>query len=469
MTQLALSVMIGLLSSSPTSSSGAVNMGHSDWEKVNIRVSKGCSFQFNFGPVFIYSTGSIQMLCIMDPDIVKEIILCSSLDLGKPPYLSKDRGPLLGQGVISSSGSIWAHQRKVISPEFYPDKVKGMLGLMVEATTSMLGSWAGRINSSGGTAEITVDEDLRSLSADIISRAAFGSNYSLGKDIFSKLRALQQLMAKTVFIGIPGSRYVPTKNNFEIRRLEKEINSMILRVVGERMKAKHENDFLQKILEGARTCIETDFTSNIDIKKLIVDNCKTIYFAGHETTATTAAWSLMLLAAYPDWQARARAEVLEVCGGRIPAADDLRNLKVLTMIVQETLRLYPPAVFVTRAALEDARLKDIQVPKGLDIQIPVSLLHQSPDFWGPDAHRFNPKRFANGTGAACKAQHAYMPFGFGARVCLGQHFAMVELKVILSLILSKFSFSLSPAYCHSPAFRLVIQPEHGVKLLFRRA
>uniref|UniRef100_A0A7C9E1E6 Unspecific monooxygenase n=1 Tax=Opuntia streptacantha TaxID=393608 RepID=A0A7C9E1E6_OPUST len=253
MTQLALSVMIGLLSSSPTSSSGAVNMGHSDWEKVNIRVSKGCSFQFNFGPVFIYSTGSIQMLCIMDPDIVKEIILCSSLDLGKPPYLSKDRGPLLGQGVISSSGSIWAHQRKVISPEFYPDKVKGMLGLMVEATTSMLGSWADRINSSGGTAEITVDEDLRSLSADIISRAAFGSNYSLGKDIFSKLRALQQLMAKTVFIGIPGSRYVPTKNNFEIRRLEKEINSMILRVVGERMKAKHENDFLQKILEGTRS------------------------------------------------------------------------------------------------------------------------------------------------------------------------------------------------------------------------
>jgi len=83
-----------------------------------------------------------------------------------------------------------------------------MLGLMVEATTSMLGSWADRINSSGGTAEITVDEDLRSLSADIISRAAFGSNYSLGKDIFSKLRALQQLMAKTVFIGIPGSRQV---------------------------------------------------------------------------------------------------------------------------------------------------------------------------------------------------------------------------------------------------------------------
>lgn len=409
------------------------------------------------------------MLCILDPDIVKEIILCSSLDLGKPPYLSKDRGPLLGQGVISSSGSIWAHQRKIISPEFYPDKVKGMMGLIVEATTSMLASWEDRINSSGGTAEITVDEDLRSLSADIISRAAFGSSYSLGKDIFSKLRDLQQLMAKTLFIGIPGSRYMPTKNNFEIRRLEKEINSMILRVVEARMTAKHENDFLQKILEGARTFVENDRTANIDTEKLIVDNCKTMYFAGHETTATTAAWSLMLLAAYPDWQARARVEVLEVYGGRIPAADDLRNMKVLTMIIQETLRLYPPAVFVTRAALEDARLKDIQVPKGLDIQIPVPLLHQNPDFWGPDAHRFNPERFANGTGAACKAQHAYMPFGFGARVCLGQYFAMVELKVILSLILYKFSFSLSPAYRHSPAFSLVIQPEHGVKLLLRRA
>lgn len=138
------------------------------------------------------------------------------------------------------------------------------------------------------------------------------------------------------------------------------------------------------------------------------------------------------------------------------------------MVIQETLRLYPPAVFVIRQALEDIKLKDILLPKGMNIQIPIPILQRLPDLWGPDALDFNPKRFENGVLGACKFPQAYMPFGVGARVCLGQHLAMTELKVILSLILSKFSFSLSPAYQHCPAFRLVIEPENGVNLHVRR-
>ncbi|KNA19676.1 hypothetical protein SOVF_059410 [Spinacia oleracea] len=426
-------------------------------------------WQILYGPVFTYSTGRMQILCITDPNVVKEIILCSSIDLGKPSYLSKERGPLLGQGVISSSGSLWSYQRKIIAPEFFPNKVKGMFGLMVESTTSMLSSWEDRVSKSGGTVEMTVEEDLRSLSADIISKAAFGSSYSQGKDIFSKLREIQKLMSQTLHVGIPFSRYMPTKNNREVKRLEKQVNLMILRVVKERMGAESETDFLQKILEGARKCgVQDDITLKIDEEKLIVDNCKNIYFAGQETTATTVAWSLILLAAYPDWQIQARAEVLKAFENGILTANGLRNMKVLTMIIQETLRLYPPAVFAVRTALQDARLKDIQVPKGVDIQVPISLLHQNTDLWGPDAKEFNPERFAKGIGAACKIPQGYIPFGFGARTCLGQNFAMMELKVILSLILSKFSFSLSPAYQHSPAFRLVIEPEHGVQLLLKR-
>ncbi|KAK9757741.1 hypothetical protein RND81_01G183200 [Saponaria officinalis] len=419
--------------------------------------------------MFVYSTGSMQMLCITDPNIVKEIVLKTSLDSGKPAYLSKDRGPLLGQGVITSSGSLWAYQRKLIAPEFFPNKIKGMFEMMAEATTSMLNSWEENIKSNGGVVEITVHEDLRNLSQDIISKAAFGSNYSKGKHIFEKMRNLQMLMAKTVHVGVPGSRYMPTKRNWQIWRLEKEIHRMILKVVEERMRSKEETDFLQKILEGAKTCTDQDDpTLKINVEKLIVDNCKNIYLAGHETTASAAAWCLMLLGAYPDWQARARAEVLEVCQDRIPRVDDMRNMKVLTMIIHETLRLYPPGTFASRSALEDTKLNEIQVPKGMDIQVPIPLLHHDPELWGPDVHEFNPERFANGIGKACKPPLAYMPFGFGARSCLGQNFAMMELKVVLSMILSKFCFSLSPAYRHSPSFRLIIEPEHGVQLLLRR-
>nr|XP_023888895.1 cytochrome P450 714C2-like isoform X1 [Quercus suber] len=253
-------------------------------------------------------------------------------------------------------------------------------------------------------------------------------------------------------------------------KLEEEINSMILKVVKQRTEASYEKDLLQMVHEGAKSCndyygLSTDSSRD----KFIVDNCKNIYFAGHETTAITATWSLMLLAAHPEWQARARAEVLEVCGDSPPDANMLRNMKTLTMVIQETLRLYPPAAFVIRAALEDITFKDIMISKGMNIQIPVPILQQQCDLWGPDAHKFNPERFAHGIVGACKTPQAYMPFGVGPHVCAGQHFAMTELKVISTLILSKFCFSLSPGYQHSPAFRLVIVPEHGVTLRVRTA
>ncbi|WCJ23050.1 Cytochrome P450 714C2 [Euphorbia peplus] len=422
----------------------------------------------DYGPTFMYSTGNIHLLCTTDAGMVKEINLCNSLSLGKPCFLSKDRGPLLGKSIISTNGPLWAHQRKIIAPEFYIDKVKSMVGLMIESTTSMMDSWMNIIDSNGGKAEIEVYLFMRSLSADMISRACFGSNFIKGEEIFSKLVTLQNAMSQQS-VGIPGLRYFPTKNNREIWKLEKEINSLILKVVKERAAMHHEKDLLQMILEGAKNYgVHEDFTSRISVNKFIVDNCKTIYFAGHETTAITASWALMLLASHPDWQARARAEVLEICKKNLPDAQMQQKMKILTMVIQETLRLYPPAMFVMREALKDLKIKDIMIPKGLGIQIPIPLVHQNPDIWGPDADQFNPERFANGILGATKSPHSYMPFGIGSRICAGQHFAMAELKVILSMILSNFSLSLSPSYHHSPTFKLVVQPGNGVHLYITR-
>ncbi|KAM7486408.1 hypothetical protein LguiA_002417 [Lonicera macranthoides] len=419
------------------------------------------------GPIFTYSTGQIQIVCITDAEMVKEVSLNTSLNLGKPSYLSKDRGPLLGRGILSSSGPYWAHQRKIIAPEFYLDKIEDMVNLMAESTMRMIQAWDGKRKHSEEYVNIRIDQDLRSLSADIISRACFGSNYTLGEKIFLKLRNLQEVMSKGS-IGIPGLRYVPSKNNREIWRLEREINTMILKVVKERSEATSERDLLQSILEAAKRYGENgNLPVDITPNKFIVDNCKNIYFAGHETTATSASWCLVLLAANPDWQDRARAEVVEICKGRVPDADILRKMKTLRMVIQETLRLYPPVAFMIRETLEDVNFKHIQIPKGINLQITTPILHQNTELWGPDAAEFKPERFAEGSTGACTIPQAYIPFGAGNRICAGQHFAMAELKMILSLILLKFSFKLSPEYKHSPAFRLVIEPGYGVFLRVR--
>ncbi|XP_059313047.1 cytochrome P450 714C2-like [Lycium ferocissimum] len=427
-------------------------------------------WQTEYGSIFMYSAGTIQILCVTDAEMVKEISQCTSLNLGKPSYLSKDHGPLLGQGIFSSNGAYWAHQRKIIAPEFHLNKVKEMVKLMVESTSKLIELWDEKARNSKGKLEVKVEDDLKSLSADIISRACFGSSYAQGEQIFLKLQTLQRVMSK-VPIGVPGVRHIPSKHNRGIWRLDKEIKEGILMIVRARRSPTNEKDLLQLILDAAKSYEDSDgdqLPADISPETFIVDNCKSIYFAGHENTALTASWCLMLLAAFPEWQARARTEVLDVCGSEFPNDAMLRQMKVLTMIIHETLRLYPPVALVVREALQDISCKRIEIPKGTNIEIPIPILHQQQELWGPDTHQFNPERFAKGIAKACKVPSAYIPFGIGSRTCAGQNLAMIELKVIVSMILSRFTFSLSPEYQHSPVLRLVLEPEHGVNLYLQR-
>ncbi|KAM3685228.1 hypothetical protein ACJW31_11G102100 [Castanea mollissima] len=385
-----------------------------------------------YGSTFMFSLGNIQILHMNHPD---EINICTSLDLGKPSYQHKERGPLLGQGILTSNGATWAHQRKILAPELYMEKVKVMMNLMVEFSITVVNSWTNLIESEGGVAVVHVDEYMRSFSGDVISRACFGSNYSKGEEIFLKLRELQEKMSKKVlFSGIP--------------------------VVKERKERASENDLLQMIIKGASN---SDFGQD-ETDRFIVDNCKNIYLAGYETTAVSAAWTLMLLASNPEWQQRVRSEVLEICADQMPNADMVRKMKTLTMVIQESLRLYPPVPVVSREAFRDMKFGDINVPKGVNVWTLMVSLHQDPDIWVPDANIFNPERFANGVSGSCKLPYVYMPFRVGPRTCLGQNFAMAELKILLAFIVSDFSFSLSPKYRHSPALKLTIEPEDGVNL-----
>ncbi|XP_072976664.1 cytochrome P450 714B3-like [Typha angustifolia] len=416
-----------------------------------------------YGPVFSYRMGNIVMLHVSQPEVVRDISLCVSLDLGKGSYLKKTHEPLFGQGILKSNGETWAHQRKIIAPEFFLDKVKGMMDLMIDCTYPLLKAWEDKVEQNGGMVEMKIDDDLRTYSADIISRACFGSSYVKGKEIFMKLRALQRVVSKpNMFAEITGFRYLPTKRNREAWRLNREIHSLILKIVKESERGGEKN-LLRAILRNA----SGDEMGKAD--RFVVDNCKSIYFAGHETTAVTATWSLMLLGLHPEWQARVREEVVDLtAGGRPPDARSLHKMKALTMVIQETLRLYPPGAFVSRETLQEMKFGGIHIPKGVNVYVPVSTLHHDPKIWGEDVDEFNPARFANGVIGACQLPHMYLPFGAGTRTCLGQNFAMVELKIVLSLILSKFQFTLSPKYHHSPALRLIVEPEFGVDLIMKK-
>ncbi|WRX11973.1 Cytochrome P450 - like 10 [Theobroma cacao] len=265
-------------------------------------------------------------------------------------------------------------------------------------------------------------------------------------------------------------KLLPMKKQNEITNLEKEIESLIWETVKERerkcIKASSlEKDLLHLILEGALNDQSLDKDSS---KRFIVDNCKNIYFAGHESTAVAASWCLMLLALHPEWQSRILTEVAQVCGDKLPDADSVSHMKIVTMVIQETLRLYPPAAFVSREALEEIQLENVTIPKGVCLWTLIPTLHRDPEIWGSDANEFKPERFNDGVSKACKFPQAYIPFGLGPRLCLGRNLAMVQLKIVLCHIISKFTFSLSPKYRHSPAYKMIVEPGNGVHILIKK-
>ncbi|XP_017233410.1 cytochrome P450 714C2-like [Daucus carota subsp. sativus] len=418
-----------------------------------------------FGKTFTFALGKVQILYVGHGELVKEMSYCKSLDLGKPSYLQKDRGPLLGKGILTTSKEVWTHQRNTIAPTLYVNKVKNMLSIMLESGNTLVKSWEKMVETGSGIADIRVDDYVKNFTSSIFSNVMFGRYDVAHKGLFSKCRDLMEASGSpTVLDGRPFYRFFPTKRNKEQRRLEKEIYWLILELA-KKCRMREGESMIQTIVEGAK---HGELGSSTP-QEFIVDNCKELCIVAMDVPGITAIWGLMLLAMHPEWQARARAEVMDVCGGQTPDAEKLGKMRVLKMIIQEILRLYPGVGFTVRESLADVQIgKKLCVPKGVNIWIWGAALHRDPQLWGPDALKFNPERFANGISQACKIPQAYIPFGLGPRTCPGMNLGMMELKVMFSLVLSKFSLSISPNYRHVPRFDVLLEPKYGVNLIVRK-
>ncbi|CAL0299172.1 unnamed protein product [Lupinus luteus] len=358
-----------------------------------------------------------------------------------------------------------------------------MVDLMEESATKIIRKWEGRIaENEDGIAEIVIEDDMKVLTAYIISKACFGTSYAEGIQIFAMMETYQALLSKpSILFGFLNLRFLPTKENKEKWKLEKEVDKLIVKVIHDREvenkngeNGKHK-DMLQTLLDGINAVnAKSNGKGSFKLTKhekneVIIDICKTIYFAGSETSALAISWTLLMLALHPDWQERVRAEIVETFGNTLPhSVNDmgkLQKLKVLTMVIQETLRLYGPAVTVAREVFADMKLGELILPKGINIWVFLPALHRDPNNWGPDAWEFKPERFAGGVSAACKYPQCYIPFGLGSRICIGQNLSMVEIKVVVSLLLSNFAFKPSPNYQHFLVYGSLLMPKYGIKLL----
>ncbi|KAG5235297.1 cytochrome P450 [Salix suchowensis] len=410
---------------------------------------------------------------IMNPDQIRDVFMKIN-EYQKPthPQLKP-----LACGLASHEGEKWAKHRKIINPAFHQQKLKLMIPALYESCSEMINKWEKVVSVDDRPCELDVWPYLQSLSCDAISRTSFGSNYKEGKRIFDLLKELTDLTIHTILraIIIPGYRFLPIQSNRRLKAIDKEIKASIKALINKREKAMSagedtKNDLLDMLLESNLSEIQAHGNTKCVgmSSEDVVDECKIFYFAGQETTSVLLTWTMILLAQYPDWQEHAREEVVQVFGNKKPDFDGLNHLKVVTMILYEVLRLYPPVILLNRDIHEEIKLGNLLLPAGVQISVPAILLHQDPKLWGDDASEFKPERFAEGVSKATKSQISFLPFGWGPRICIGQNFALIEAKMALAMILRHYSFELSPSYIHAPRTIITLQPQHGAPMILRK-
>ncbi|XP_031406502.1 cytochrome P450 CYP749A22-like [Punica granatum] len=418
-----------------------------------------------YGPNYLYWFGPQPQLVVTEPEMIKEVLNNKDKNYRK----IKIRGfvkMLLGDGLVTSAGEKWVKQRKLANHAFHGESLKSSFPAVVDSVHMMLEKWKDHEGK-----EIEFFEEFIFLTSEVISRTAFGSSYVEGRNIFEMLRGLAVLTSRNAFkLRLPGiSKIWKTADEIEGEKLEKGIRDAILRIIKKREEKiaygeldGYGNDFLGLLMQAF---LEEDRKKRITIDD-VVDECKTFYVAGQETTNTMLTWTLFLLAVYTDWQEEARKEVLYVFGQRDPYHDGITKLKTMTMIINESLRLYTPVISLTREVSRQDRLGKLVVPANMHILVANLKVHHDPQIWGEDAHLFKPERFSEGVAKATNNNPAvFLPFGMGPRNCVGMNFAITEAKIAISMILQRYSFTLSPAYVHSPTQILTTRPQHGVHVI----
>ncbi|KAL4192628.1 hypothetical protein AMTRI_Chr06g173000 [Amborella trichopoda] len=424
----------------------------------------------NYGKICVTWFGETPRVIIMDTELIKDILSDKFGHFAKPPV--NPLVILLAQGLALAEGEKWARQRRIINPAFHMEKLKGMLPEFARCCKEMVERWE-KLVGEDGNFEIDVLPELQNLTVDVISRTAFGSSFEEGKRIFELQQEQADLCIQAVrTIYIPGFRFVPTEKNMRRKKIHKKVRGIIQELIQKKETeiksgTLYNHDLLGLLLESNNT---NDNKSKLTLDD-VIEECKLFYFAGQETTSTLLTWTMVVLSMHPTWQQRARDEVMQVIGSQytyLPTLEQLSHLKIVNMILNEVLRLYPPGPLLLRQTYKRISLRGIDFPAGVELALPVIMIHHDRELWGDDADEFQPTRFSDGVSKASKHPFAFFPFGGGPRICIGQNFALIEAKMVLAMVLMKFSFHLSPLYTHAPCQQLTLQPQHGAPIILHK-
>ncbi len=394
---------------------------------------------------------------VNEPAAIKRVLLDNAANYQKSEITRRILEPGLGRGLITSEGETWRRHRRVMSPAFDHRSIASYTPIMTDAAQELLAAWSSRDTG----AIIDVAREMMAVTLNIISRAMFSSDSDHIVAIIERGAGLYQSQMRPNmmdFLGLPAWLAGLGRIGVVARTLgefDREIDRLI------KMRSIRAENAPQDLLARLIAARDEQTGGGMTAQE-VRDHVITIFTAGHETTAMAMTWTWFLLSMHPNEEAKLHAELHSVLGGRAPNSGDLTKLAYTRMVIEESMRLYPPVHTIAREALAADTLAGRHVPKGSNILISPWVLHRHQRLWH-DPGRFDPERFAPEQ-AAARARFSYLPFGGGRRICIGAAFAMSEATILLATIAQRYRLRPEPGHAVEPQGLITLRPRFGMMM-----
>ncbi|AJC87316.1 cytochrome P450 [Campylobacter insulaenigrae] len=403
-----------------------------------------------------------DLYVVNDPKEVRRIMVDEVREYPKSQLLHELLEPLLGVSIFTTNDRVWEKQRELLRPSFEMTRISKVFDLMSQAANDMMIRFAkcddGKI--------IEVDEAMTFVTADVIFRTIMSSKLDeqKGKIVLDAFVTVQEETIKTAMRKM--FRFPNWLSNFLGEKKRLKAGSTIRKVLSDIIKPRYDNALADQgkykdILSSLLMVVDEDTNERFSFNE-ILDQVAMLFLAGHETTASSLTWTLYILSISQNEQQKAYEEIIQVANFNDFKIEHIKEMKYLTNVFKESLRLYPPVGFFAREARHESKMRDKLIQEGSGVVVAPWLIHRHDNFW-ENPHEFDPTRYED-KGKIKK--DTYMPFGMGERVCIGQGFAMQEAILILANILRTYKLELEENFIPDIVGRLTIRSANGMRIKF---
>jgi cytochrome P450 len=406
------------------------------------------------GDIVHFRPGPWHAYLFSNPAHIREILVDRAAEFPKHRIMRWLWEPLLGNGMIVSNGEEHKRQRRVATPAFHQARMDGYCRMFVEQTREAMEGWE-------AGAEYELAREMERITVKNLCKTLFGANTAhIDERAEKAVPAVLDLLNVEANLWMRFPSWVPTAHNRRKTEVLRTMTEVLMKFVEDwRASGEDRGDFLSMLM------LARDEEGRPLGEQAIRDHLVSMFAAGYETTAFLLVWTWIMLARHPEVEALVHRELDRVLGGRAPSPEDIPELTYLTMVLKETLRLYPSAWILTfREPVADLEIGGYTIKKGSVVTISPHILHHDPRYF-PEPERFLPERFAPSAEKQIP-KGAYLPFGIGGRMCIGQSFAMSEAALIVATVAQRYRISLLPGQRVEPTGEMTLRPPPGIRARF---